>query len=269
MARAGTRRDARHGVGTRAARRSLVSPCACRYLRVTRSVGSRRPVPRLARTPGAAARQPARRHARSVVPRRRLLTVRPHRVPRERRRPTWPAERAAKSPRPSSRPTGRWLLAAQGRLHEAVLLADEVSPRLGTPGSDDRQHWANQQATVLLTTLARALAEAGDLMTAERYLLEVAVPATQSRRTYATAQYELACSVVWREEGDFERAEAPVLAAVDQFNALDTLPALAIARLAEARLADTAPAHGRGPCPVRPGRRRAQRARPATRMGGC
>ena len=44
--------------------------------------------------------------------------------------------------------------------------------------------------------------------------------------------------MVWREEGDLERAEAPVLAAVDQFNALDTLPALAIARLAEARLAD-------------------------------
>jgi hypothetical protein len=130
------------------------------------------------------------------------------------------------------------VFASQGRLHEAVLLADEVSARLGAPASDDRQQWANQQATVLLTTLARLLAESGDLMTAERYLLEVAVPATQSRRSYASAQQQLARSVVWREEGDFDRAEAPVLAAVDQFNALDTLPALAISRLAEARLAD-------------------------------
>jgi hypothetical protein len=130
------------------------------------------------------------------------------------------------------------VLAAQGRLHEAVLHADEVSPRLAAPGSDDRQQWANQQATVLLTALARLLAEAGDLMTAERYLLEVAVPTTQSRRSYATAQHQLARSVVWREEGDLGRAEAPALAAVEQFNALDTLPASAVARLAEARLAD-------------------------------
>ncbi len=131
------------------------------------------------------------------------------------------------------------VLAAQGRLREAVVLADDVAGRLGAPAGDDRQQWANQQATVLLTTLARLLAEAGDPMTAERYLLEVAVPATQSRRSYATAQHQLACSVVWREEGDVERAEAPVLAAVEQFNALDTMPALAVARLAEARLADT------------------------------
>jgi tetratricopeptide (TPR) repeat protein len=130
------------------------------------------------------------------------------------------------------------VFAAQGRLREAVALADEVAVRLSAPASDDRQQWANQQATVLLTTLARLLAEGGDLMTAERYLLEVAIPATQSRRSYATAQHELARSVVWREEGDLQRAEPPVLSAVEQFNALDTLPALAVARLAEARLAD-------------------------------
>jgi tetratricopeptide (TPR) repeat protein len=129
-------------------------------------------------------------------------------------------------------------LAAQGRLHEAVACADSVTPRLAAPGRDDRQQWANQQATVLLTYLARALAEAGDLMTAERYLLEVAVPVSQSRRSYADAQYELARSVVFREEGDLERAEPAARAAVEQFAALDTLPALAIARLAEARLAE-------------------------------
>jgi hypothetical protein len=131
------------------------------------------------------------------------------------------------------------VLAAQGRLREAVVHADDVAGRLGAPAGDDRQQWANQQATVLLTTLARLLAEAGDPMTAERYLLEVAVPAAQSRRSYASAQHQLACSVVWREGGDVERAEAPALAAVEQFNVLDTMPALAVARLAEARLADT------------------------------
>ncbi len=130
------------------------------------------------------------------------------------------------------------VLAAQGRLREAVTHTDDVAARLGAPASSDRQRWANQQATVLLTTLARLLAEAGDLMTAERYLLEVAVPATESRRSYAMAQQQLARSVVWREEGDLQRAEEPALFAVEQFNALDTLPALAIARLAEARLSD-------------------------------
>jgi tetratricopeptide (TPR) repeat protein len=133
------------------------------------------------------------------------------------------------------------VLAAQGRLREAVHFADRVTPRLAAPAADDRQQWANQEATVLLTTLARLLAETGDLMTAERYLLEAAVPVAQSRRTYATAQYELARSVVWREEGEHERAEPPVRAAVDQFTALDTLPAVAVARSAEAKLA-----HARG-----------------------
>jgi tetratricopeptide (TPR) repeat protein len=129
------------------------------------------------------------------------------------------------------------VLGVQGRLREAVSFADGVTPRLAAPAGDDRQQWANQQATVLLTTLARLLAETGDLMTAERFLLEVAVPVAQARRTYARAQYELARSVVWREEGDLERAEAPIRAAGEQFTALDTLPAVALARLAEGKLA--------------------------------
>src|SRR5690606_38742313 len=116
--------------------------------------------------------------------------------------------------------------------------ADEVAPRLSAPGRGERQQWANQQATVLLTSLARALAEAGDLVAAERYLLEVSVPAAQARRSYAVAQHELARSVVWREEGELERAEAAAHAAVAQFTALDTVPALAVARLAEAEVAD-------------------------------
>jgi ATP/maltotriose-dependent transcriptional regulator MalT len=130
------------------------------------------------------------------------------------------------------------VLAAQGRLREAVDHIDEVSGRLSAPASDERQMWANQQATVVLTTLARLLAEAGDLMTAERYLLEVSVPAAQARRTYSAAQHELAKSVVWRQEGDLDRAEPPVRAAIEQFEALDTLPAIGVARLAAAKLAE-------------------------------
>jgi hypothetical protein len=128
--------------------------------------------------------------------------------------------------------------AAQGRLHEAVTFADEVAGRLCAVGSDERQRWANQQATAVLTTLARLLAEAGDLPTADRMLNEVAVPATEARRSYARAQYDLAVSVVSREKGALSQAEAPVLAAVEQFSALGALPALALARLAEAKLAD-------------------------------
>jgi ATP/maltotriose-dependent transcriptional regulator MalT len=130
------------------------------------------------------------------------------------------------------------VLAAQGRLREAVHFADGVTPRLAAPAADDRQQWANQQATVLLTTLARLLAETGDLMTAQRYVLEAAVPVAQARRMYATAQYELARSVLWREEGELGRAAPPIRAAIDQFVALDTLPAVAMARLAEAKLAE-------------------------------
>lgn len=130
------------------------------------------------------------------------------------------------------------VLAAQGRLAEATATANEVAPRLSAPARGERQQWANMQATVLLTSLARALAEAGDLVTAERYLLEVSVPVAQARRSYAVAQHELARSVVWREEGELERAEAAAHAAVAQFTALDTLPALAVARLADAEVAD-------------------------------
>jgi hypothetical protein len=129
------------------------------------------------------------------------------------------------------------LLTAQGRLGEAVLGADTVGPNLARPGVSSTQVWANSQATMMYTLLARHLAVAGDLMTAERYLIEGAPAAAATRRTYCSAQVLLARSVVWREEGELAAAEPPARDAVHAFDALGAGPAAAIARREQAELA--------------------------------
>jgi hypothetical protein len=128
-------------------------------------------------------------------------------------------------------------LAAQTRLREATEFADAVGPRLAAPAPGAQQAWANAQATSMYTFLARRLAAHGDLMTAERYLLETHAPALESRRAYCVAQLELARAVVRREEGELTSAQMPLRDALRQFEALGTQPAVAIAVAEEAELA--------------------------------
>jgi hypothetical protein len=132
------------------------------------------------------------------------------------------------------------VLALQGRLGEAVQFADDVAPRLAAAARGLQQADANAQAVAVYTTVARRLVTRDDLMTAHRYLLEAAVPATESRRTYCRAQLELAHAVVWLADGDVERAAGPLRDALRQFEALGTRPAAAIARAESARLAQAA-----------------------------
>ncbi len=130
------------------------------------------------------------------------------------------------------------VLAAQGRLREAVALADEVLPSLGAPGEGPAQVWANGQAVAVATTIARLSAQAGDTATAERHLLDATAPAMASRRTYATAHLDLARATVWRVEGELDRAEPAGLAALEQFDVLGALPAAGLAALEAGRLAE-------------------------------
>lgn len=131
------------------------------------------------------------------------------------------------------------IVAAQGRLHEAVRFADEVVPRLAAPGRAPEQRWANAVAAAVLTSLARLLAVGGDLMTAMRYLIEATVPVAATGRTYWAAQLDLARAVVWRENGELQRAEPVAIRAVEELNRLGALPAAAVARVEEARLVET------------------------------
>jgi hypothetical protein len=128
------------------------------------------------------------------------------------------------------------LLAAQGRLREAVECADHVTPSLAAPASGPQQAWANAQATAVYSTVARHLAHEGDIMTAERYLLEAAMTPADRRRSYGTAQLKLAQSVAWREEGDLARAGMPLREAIVEFEALGAAPASAVAAVEDACL---------------------------------
>jgi hypothetical protein len=129
------------------------------------------------------------------------------------------------------------LLAAQGRLREAVECADTVVPSLAAPAPGPQQAWANAQATAVYSTIARHLAHEGDIMTAERYLLEAAMTPADRRRVYGTAQLNLARATAWREEGDLARAGVPLREAIAAFEALGAAPASAVAAVEDAHLA--------------------------------
>jgi hypothetical protein len=130
------------------------------------------------------------------------------------------------------------VVSAQGRLHEAVRFADEVAPALSARSRGPTQQWANAQAAALLTTLARRLAEGGDPMTAQRYLIEAVVPVEATGRAYWAAHLDLARGVAWRESDEIGRAEPVTLRALSEFNRLGAHPAAAQARLDEAKLAE-------------------------------
>lgn len=130
------------------------------------------------------------------------------------------------------------VVAAQGRLVEAVRFADEVLARLAAPGRAPEQRWANAVAAAVLTSLARALARAGDLITARRYLVEAGAPVAGTGRRYWSAQLDLASAVVWREEGDLLRAEPAAVRAVEELSRLGAVPAATLARVEHARLAE-------------------------------
>jgi hypothetical protein len=130
------------------------------------------------------------------------------------------------------------VLVAAGRLGEAAALADEVLPRLSAPAPGPTQAWANAQAVVVATTLARRAVEEGERDLAGRLLAGVAVPAHRSGRAYLAAHRDLASAALARLEGHVDAAERALGAATERFERLGALPACALARLEAARLAD-------------------------------
>ncbi len=129
------------------------------------------------------------------------------------------------------------VLALQGRVVEAVALAEQILPKLARRGPGPHLAWGVAQAITVSTTIARQAAELGDEPTAERFLAGIGAVATGSGRTFDTAQIALARGAVWRASGHLAEAEAPLATARRQFLALACAPAAAMAQLEEARLA--------------------------------
>jgi hypothetical protein len=131
------------------------------------------------------------------------------------------------------------VLARSGRLHEAVTFADAVLPLLARPGPGPRLAWTMAQAVTVATTVARAAAEQGDAMTAERLLASLSAVAANggSGRRFDAGQFALARGTVWRDTGHVAEAEEPITSARHTFQSLGCAPAAAQAQLEEARLA--------------------------------
>jgi len=130
------------------------------------------------------------------------------------------------------------VLASAGRFREALALADEVLPRLGATAPGPTQAWANAHAVMTATTLARRAVETAEPGVAGRLLVAASVPAQRSGRAYLGAQLDLATAALARLEGRRDVAERHLWRALDRFAALGTAPALALAHLEAARLAE-------------------------------
>lgn len=130
------------------------------------------------------------------------------------------------------------VLAAAGRLGEAVVLAREVLPRLSAPAPGPTQAWANAQAVAVATALARRAVDAGERDLAGHLLAGAAVPARRSGRAHLAALHDLASAALARLDGRWEVAERAVAGATEHFDRLGALPASALAHLEAARLAE-------------------------------
>ena len=129
------------------------------------------------------------------------------------------------------------VLAAQGRLLEAITAADRVLPSLIRPAVGEHQQWANTEGAAIALTVCRAAADAGDHLTAQR-MLHLGTTATQRvGGAYLSAHLDLARGVSWLLEGDLDAAEASLVNAGRQFGVLGCAPAIALATLEQGRLA--------------------------------
>jgi hypothetical protein len=129
------------------------------------------------------------------------------------------------------------VLAAQGRSLEAVRMADEVLPLLARPGPGARLAWATSQGITVATAVARSLALAGDLPTAERVMAAISGVAELPGRAFDRGQIALARGTLRRVAGLVVDAEGPIADARRIFLELGCAPAAALAQLEEAHLA--------------------------------
>jgi hypothetical protein len=129
------------------------------------------------------------------------------------------------------------LLAASGRVDEAVILGDQVLARTARPGEGRQLTWAAADAAAVALGLSRATAGIGDLDTAQRLLALGREAAARVDDDFLSAHAGLAEATVWRCQGRLAEAEHVGRDVMLTFTRLGCLPGIAEARLEEARLA--------------------------------
>jgi ATP/maltotriose-dependent transcriptional regulator MalT len=129
------------------------------------------------------------------------------------------------------------VLGTQGRLPEAILLADNCLRLLAQPGAGPHLRWAAAQSAALALTLGRYAAEAGDLSSAQRLVLTGVGCAERLGGTYMRAHADLTISTMWWAQGRYHQAVDVVRSARRTFVQLGTTPSAALATLQEGRVA--------------------------------
>jgi tetratricopeptide (TPR) repeat protein len=129
------------------------------------------------------------------------------------------------------------VLATQGRLHEAIALADRLHESLGAPLGGRRGAWAARLTAGVSLWVSRLAHEAGRAAEGDRLLLRGAGAVARAPTRYLEAHRDVAISTQWRVEGRAGSAEPVCREAMLAFERLGARPAAATATLELARIA--------------------------------
>lgn len=130
------------------------------------------------------------------------------------------------------------LLATQGRLFEAMALADHLFLRTVRPVRGPHGDWSSALTTSVAFTLSRHAADQGRAYDCERFLVVGISAVERSPSTFGVAHMELAMARAWRRRGDFAHAEEALIKAAGDFARLGCAPSSALVTLEEACLAE-------------------------------
>ncbi len=128
------------------------------------------------------------------------------------------------------------LLATQGRLFEAMAIADRLFARTLRGGHGDRARWAAASTAAVAFTLSRHAVDQGRGYDAERFLVAGIAAVEQAPSAYGVAHMDLAMARAWRHRGDFVNAELALRKAAVAFSRLGCRPAAALVSLEDACL---------------------------------
>lgn len=131
------------------------------------------------------------------------------------------------------------LLATQGRLFEAVTLADLVLSHTMRPGRGPIGRYAGAVGASVAFTMSRHAADQGRGYDAERYLVAGISSVERSPSTFLVAHMELAMARAWRGRGQLDLAEDALGKAASGFARLGALPSSALVSLEEACLSES------------------------------
>jgi hypothetical protein len=130
------------------------------------------------------------------------------------------------------------VLAMQGRMLEAIALADRTLERLAQPAAGGMGTWSAQSTAAITLTLSRLCLDAGNTADGERFLLTGTAAVDRARTTFLSAAVDLGICALWRAQGAEGAAEPLCTEAALTFGRLGCRPAEALATLELAKIAD-------------------------------